>query len=81
MRSRCRRQPIRSILPADGSHPVTAIPEIYNMYKTGNYDVVIGSRYVEGGVTNDYPVSIFLSRVLNIIFRICLGLKGKDLST
>ena len=69
------------IMDADGSHPVTAIPEIYNMYKTGNYDVVIGSRYVKGGVTNDYPFSIFLSRVLNIIFRVCLGLKGKDLST
>ncbi|MBQ8519315.1 MAG: glycosyltransferase [Agathobacter sp.] len=69
------------IMDADGSHPVTAIPAIHALYKTGNYDVVIGSRYVEGGVTNDYPVSIFLSRVLNIIFRICLGLKGKDLST
>ncbi len=69
------------IMDADGSHPVTAIPAIYNMYKTGNYDVVIGSRYVKGGVTNDFVVSIILSRILNIIFRICLGLKGKDLST
>ncbi len=69
------------IMDADGSHPVTAIPAIYKMYKTGKYDVVIGSRYVKGGVTNDYAFSIFLSRVLNVIFRVCLGLKGKDLST
>ena len=69
------------IMDADGSHPVTAIPDIYNLYKTGNYDVVIGSRYVKGGVTNDYVVSIVLSKILNMIFRICLGLKGKDLST
>lgn len=69
------------IMDADGSHPVTAIPDIYRMYQTGNYDVVIGSRYVKGGVTNDVPTSIFMSRILNVIFRICLGLKGKDLST
>lgn len=69
------------IMDADGSHPVTAIPAIYNMYKTGQYDVVIGSRYVKGGVTNDYMISILLSRILNVVFRICLGLKGKDLST
>lgn len=69
------------IMDADGSHPVTAIPAIYEMYRSGKYDVVIGSRYVKGGVTNDAVSSIILSRILNIVFRICLGLKGKDLST
>ena len=52
------------IMDADGSHPVTAIPAIYNLYKSGKYDVVIGSRYVKGGVTNDYMVSIVLSKIL-----------------
>lgn len=69
------------IMDADGSHPVRAIPEMYRMYQTGKYDVVIGSRYVKGGVTKDSVTSIVMSRILNLIFRICLGLNGKDLST
>lgn len=69
------------ILDSDGSHPPEKIPEIYQKFVTGGYDVVIGSRYVEGGVTDDAKSSVVMSAILNTAFRICLGLKAKDLST
>ena len=34
------------ILDSDGSHPPKNIPDLYQMFATGQYDVVIGSRYV-----------------------------------
>lgn len=44
-------------------------------------DVVIGSRYVEGGKTNDAKSSIVMSHILNGMFRFFLGIKAKDIST
>lgn len=69
------------ILDSDGSHDPDRIPAIYNMFVEGGFDVVIGSRYVEGGQTNDAGSSILMSKILNTTFRICLGIKAKDIST
>ena len=69
------------ILDSDGSHNPVYIPELYRMHATGTYHVVIGSRYTKGGKTQDAKSSIFMSHILNACFRICLGLKAKDLST
>lgn len=69
------------IMDSDGSHPTAQIPEIHKMFTSGNYDVVIGSRYTKGGKTNDSKVSIVMSKILNTIFRICLGISAKDIST
>ncbi len=69
------------IMDSDGSHPPKKIPEIYKMFMNGKYDVVIGSRYVAGGVTNDAKSSQIMSHMLNFAFRICLGLNANDLST
>ena len=69
------------IMDSDGSHPPAKIPEIYEKFVQGKYDVVIGSRYVKGGKTNDAFTSIVMSHMLNFAFRICLGLQAKDLST
>lgn len=41
------------ILDSDGSHPPKYIPQIHKKFVEENCDVVIGSRYVKGGVTND----------------------------
>ena len=68
------------ILDSDGSHNPKYITSIYNKFIKG-YDVVIGSRYVKGGVTNDSKSSIIMSKLLNNTFRICLGIKAKDIST
>jgi Glycosyltransferases involved in cell wall biogenesis len=68
------------ILDSDGSHDPSKIPEIYSKFITGA-DVVIGSRYIKGGKTNDSISSVVMSKILNTIFRMCLGIKAKDIST
>ena len=51
------------------------------MFASGRYDVVIGSRYVKGGRTDDAKSSIIMSHMLNFAFRVCLGISAKDIST
>lgn len=68
------------ILDSDGSHNPVYIEKIYHKFMTGA-DVVIGSRYVNGGETDDEKSSIVMSKILNTTFRICLGIKAKDIST
>lgn len=69
------------ILDSDGSHDPKYIPAIYKKFVEENCDLVIGSRYTEGGETNDSKSSIIMSHILNTFFRICLGIKAKDIST
>ncbi len=69
------------IMDADGSHPTDRIPAIYHKFVEENCDVVIGSRYVEGGVTNDVFTSQVMSHILNFCYRIVLGIDAKDIST
>lgn len=69
------------ILDSDGSHDPSRIPAIYEKFVNEDCDVCIGSRYTEGGVTNDVGSSIVMSKILNTTFRILLGIKAKDIST
>ena len=69
------------ILDSDGSHNPKYICDLYNKFVDTNADVVIGSRYVSGGVTNDAKSSIIMSKILNNTFRLFLGIKAKDIST
>lgn len=43
------------VTDADLSHDVSVIPEMYNKIKAG-YDIVIGSRYMEGGGIYGWPL-------------------------
>ena len=69
------------ILDSDGSHDPKYSPAMYKKFTSENCDLVIGSRYTEGGETNDAKSSIIMSHILNTFFRICLGIKAKDIST
>ena len=69
------------MMDSDGSHDPQKIPEIYKKIIEENCDVVIGSRYVKGGHTEDVKTSIFMSKILNLTVRILLGIKAKDIST
>lgn len=69
------------IMDSDGSHQPKYIPDIYNMFSTGKYDVVIGSRYCEGGESNDAKSSQIMSHMLNTAYRLALGIFAHDLST
>ncbi|MBD5384672.1 MAG: glycosyltransferase [Ruminococcaceae bacterium] len=68
------------IMDSDGSHNPKYIADIYAKFMEGA-DIVIGSRYTEGGVTNDAKSSIVMSKILNMVFRIITGIKAKDIST
>ena len=45
------------VMDADLSHPPEKIPELVQPLLSGEYDMVIGSRYVEGGATPEWPRS------------------------
>lgn len=65
-------------MDADGSHTPEFIPE---MWKNANaYDVVIASRYVDGGYTENSAGLVWMSRILNLTYSLVLGLKCKDVS-
>lgn len=69
------------ILDSDGSHNPKYIKDIYDKFINESHDVVIGSRYIDGGETNDTIASIIMSKILNFFFRLFLGIKAKDIST
>lgn len=65
-------------MDADFSHDPKYIPKFLDMAK--QCDVVLGSRYVEGGGVSDVWGSLrkFLSRFGNAYARLIMGLKFKD---
>ncbi|MBR5498362.1 MAG: glycosyltransferase [Clostridia bacterium] len=68
------------VVDADNSQDISKIPEMYDKMLNGA-DVVIGSRYADGGTTDDPPTSVFMSKLLNYTYRILLGFNEKDVST
>jgi dolichol-phosphate mannosyltransferase len=68
------------ILDADCSHDPIVIPKIHKKFDEG-YDMVIGSRYVKGGMSNDSKSSFVMSKILNTTMRLCIGVRAKDIST
>ena len=65
-------------MDADGSHAPEFVPQLFAA-KAAN-DVVIASRYVAGGQTDNSAALIVLSRFVNIAYSVVLGLKVKDVS-
>lgn len=65
-------------MDADGSHSPEFISKLYP-YKD-DYDVVIASRYVDGGATDNNRILIFMSWMVNVIYSTVLNLKCKDVS-
>ena len=65
-------------MDADGSHSPEFVTELYA--HKGNNDVVIASRYIKGGFTDNNAALILMSRVLNVIYSLVLDLKCKDVS-
>ena len=73
--------PSDCILEMDGdlSHNPDYIPQFLSFVR--HYDVVIGSRYVEGGGVTGWPLSRkIISACSNFIYRLVLGTKIHDLS-
>lgn len=65
-------------MDADGSHAPEFVKTLYDNRSLG--DVVIASRYVEGGDTDNGKLLIFMSLFVNVIYSFVLGLHCKDVS-
>lgn len=65
-------------MDADGSHNPAHLPGLWR--ERGGHDIVIGSRYIAGGQTENPAILIFMSWVVNVVFRIVFRLKCKDVS-
>lgn len=65
------------MMDGDGSHDPEYINDMFEKIKDS--DIVIASKYVPGGKTEDYKSRIFVSKVFNAVIAWFLGLKVKDL--
>ena len=68
-------------MDADGSHSPKTIPRLIDEAIKNDVDIVIASRYVHGGSTDNSLVLRAMSKILNYTFALVLGLKIKDIST
>jgi dolichol-phosphate mannosyltransferase len=66
-------------LDADFSHPPRFIPQL--LAGMDRHDVMIGSRYIRGGGSVDWPLSRrFMSRSVNMLVRLLLRVPVRDAS-
>jgi len=64
------------VMDADLSHPPEVLPELIEPLLDGSWDMVIGSRYTEGGSTPDWPLTRkFGSRLATIPARLFTHVK------
>ena len=67
------------LMDADGSHSPLFIPQMW--VRRQDADLIIASRYVRGGHTENPLILILMSYAVNIVFRMVLRLKCADIST
>lgn len=72
--------PILVVMDADLSHPPEKIPEMLTALSDPNVDLVIGSRYIEGGsIDEKWPITRKLvSRLSGTLARILISSNVKD---
>jgi dolichol-phosphate mannosyltransferase len=66
------------LMDADGSHNPRFLRDLWE--QRASADLVIASRYVSGGRTENPALLIFMSLAVNVVFRLVLGLKCRDVS-
>jgi len=66
------------MMDADGSHSPQFLPQLWE--PRHHHDVVIASRYVPGGQTQNPAILIFMSHLVNVVFRLVLRLRCYDVS-
>jgi len=65
-------------MDADGSHNPASFASMWA--KRGEWDIVIGSRYADGGHTENPAVLIWMSYVVNLTFRVAFKLTARDVT-
>ena len=68
------------VMDADGSHNPSDILKFYEKMENEKCDMVIGSRYCEGGDTENPWILIAMSRILNYTYRFVFRLPVEDVS-
>ena len=66
------------VMDADGSHSPNELLKLIEDCQ--DYDITIGSRYVKNGKTENNFILILMSWMVNVAYRLCLGIKVKDIS-
>ncbi|MFH1968377.1 MAG: glycosyltransferase [bacterium] len=65
-------------MDADDSHSPEFITELYE--HRNEADVIIASRYIDGGNTENSRILILMSLIVNVLYSLVLNLKCKDVS-
>lgn len=65
-------------MDADGSHSPVYFASMWD--KRDTYDITIGSRYTEGGHTENPAVLIAMSYLVNLTFRLAFNIHAKDVT-
>lgn len=68
-------------MDADGSHDPNTVGRLLDVMQELDVDVAIASRYVEGGMSDNHILLKAMSRLLNSVYGIVLGIDAKDIST
>jgi len=66
------------VMDADGSHSPSYFASMWS--ERERFDIVIGSRYVMGGHTENPAILIWMSYVLNLTFRVAFKLPAMDVT-
>jgi dolichol-phosphate mannosyltransferase len=66
------------LMDSDGSHNPAELIKLWD--RRGATDVIIGSRYVSGGATENPAILILMSRVLNLAYKFAFRLTVADVS-
>lgn len=66
-------------MDCDFSHPPHKLAELYEVCRSGQADVAVGSRYVKGGAVKNWPLSrILISYGASLYVRMITGIPVKD---
>ena len=65
-------------MDADGSHNPSDIHRLWA--SRSEFELVVGSRYIEGGETENPRILIFMSYIVNVVFRFVFNLRCRDVS-
>jgi dolichol-phosphate mannosyltransferase len=65
-------------MDADGSHDPRFFPALWAQRE--RFDIVIGSRYMAGGHTENPAILIWMSYVVNLTFRLVFRIHAKDVT-
>ena len=68
------------IMDSDGSHDPSLFREFNSFINNNEPDIVIASRYVQGGSTENNIVLITLSMIVNLIYKFSFNLRVNDIS-